>query len=449
MRIIIVGAGIGGMVAAEKLGKLGFQVTVYEKSPSIEEMRFDWHDDVSPKIFKRLGYEIPEEHFNKKSWTFCSPVEHTVTEFQQDETDPDLSIERRPLNLMLYNRAKDNAEFVFGANVTAPLIAGGKVAGVVVDGRQEFCDLVVDSAGVYSPVRTNLPSDFDVTEIEENEVFEAYRAFYRRAENSPTPKYTNKVYMKHLGEAGISWAILDNDPELVNVLIGRVGKLDDESKARALADLKQDNEIIGDEIVRGGFNVIIPVRYPATRMVADGYVAIGDAAYMTIPLLGSGIASSMLAGDILAETIGRNMSKGIKKEALFSIQRLWRYQVRVFREFGALHAGVDVLKRWMLNLSDETVQWLFTSGVLSNDDIRCVASGKLVKISLCDAIQKVKAVGLSKLNTLIKLNNLISRCYRAERIGRNIPRNFNENTVKGWERRLKRVYKVKRAKADK
>lgn len=446
MKIIIVGAGIGGMVSAEKLGKLGFDVTVYEKSPSLNEMRYDWHDDVSPKIFRRLGMDIPEEHFKKRSWTFCSPYEKSVREFTQDESDPDLSMERRPLNVMLYNRAKDYAKFVFGKTVDAPVIRGDKVVGVVIDGEEIICDLVVDSAGAYSPVRTKLPSAFGVSQIEDDEVFEAYRAFYRREEGSPDPKYTNKVYMKHLGEPGISWTILDNDATLVNVLVGRIGSLDEKTKNEAVDYMRKRNPILGDEIVRGGYNVIIPVRYPSTRAVANGYVAIGDSAFQTIPLLGSGIASSMLAAEILAESIGANMSKGVKGEELFSVKRLWSYQVGIFREFGGQHCGVDVMKRWLLTQSDEMVDWMFGSKILSNDDLIKVASGNLVKIGVKEAVQKVRAVGPSKIGVLLKMNAMLTRSIKAERIGKAIPRSFSENAVKNWEKRLQIVIKGRQKK---
>lgn len=439
MKVIIVGAGIGGMVSAEKLGKLGFDVTVYEKTPSLDEMRYDWHDDVSPKIFRRLGIDIPEEHFPKKSWTFCSPYENAVREFTQDESDPDLSIERRPLNEMLFSRAKDYAKFEFGKTVDAPVIRGDKVVGVVIDGEEILCDLVVDSAGVYSPVRTKLPTAFGVTEIKSDEVFMAYRAFYRRREGSPNPKYTNKVYMKHLGEPGISWTILDNDETLVNVLVGRIGSLDEKVKKEAIDYMREHNPILGDEIVRGGYSVIIPVRYPATRAVANGYVAIGDAGFQTIPLLGSGIASSMLSAEILAESVGYNMSKGVKGEELFSAKRLWNYQVRIFREYGGQHCGVDVMKRWLLTQSDEMVDWMFGSKILSNDDLIKVASGNLVKIGPKEAIQKVRAVGLGKLGVLLQMNTMIMRTAKAERIGKAIPRSYNEKAIKNWEKRLKKV----------
>ena len=85
MKIVIAGAGIGGMIAAERLSKLGFDITVFELAPSVDEMRYDWHDDVNPSVFKRLGLEMPEGSFKKKSWTFVSPHGAVVREFRQDE----------------------------------------------------------------------------------------------------------------------------------------------------------------------------------------------------------------------------------------------------------------------------------------------------------------------------------------------------------------------------
>lgn len=440
MKIIIAGAGIGGMVAAERLGKLGFDVTVYEKAASLDEMRYDWHDDVAPRMFRRLGIPIPEEHFKKKSWTFVTPFESHIQEFAQDETDPDLSVERRPLNRLLYDRAKDVALFKFGANITAPVVKDGRVCGVVVDGVEQLCDFVVDSAGAYSPVRRGLPKEMGVTELKDDEKFVAYRAFIQRNPNVPDPKYGNKVYLKHLGGAGISWSILDNDPTQVNVLIGKVGALPEEEKTRLLNDLKANNPIIGEDVVRGGYNTIIPIRYPATKMVADGYAAIGDAAYMTIPLLGSGIATSMLAGSILGEVIGRNMSKGVKGKALFDTAKLWRYQVECYREFGAEHCGVDTLKRWMLSAQTELIVWLFKQQIINNEDTQVIASGGKMKMTPKAMINKVKAAGIKKIPALLRINTVLTRSAKAERIGKNIPRNYNEGIVKNWEKRLQQLF---------
>lgn len=442
MKIVIAGAGIGGMIAAERLSKLGFDITVLELAPSVDEMRYDWHDDVNPSVFKRLGLEMPEGSFKKKSWTFVSPHGAVVREFRQDEATADWSVERRPLNRMLYERAAAaGAKFVFGAKVERPVVEKGSVVGVVVDGKEERCDLLVDSLGVDSPVRKDLPSEFGISQHKENEVFVAYRAFYEKNADAPAPKYTNKVYLKHMGNAGISWVIQDNDPDLVNVLVGRVGSLSSYDLEVAIGDLRKTNPTIGQKVVRGGGLYTIPVRYPATRMVANGYAAIGDAAFMTIPMLGSGIATSMLAGQLLAETVGGNLSRGVKKEDLFKVSRLWGYQVKVFREFGAVHCAVDVLKRGVLNFPDATLDWMLGSQVLTNEEIGCLAAGKMLRVGAKEAIRKIKVTEGSRLRTLIKVNNLLQKSLMAYRLARNIPRNYDPNITRTWEVNLKRYFK--------
>jgi flavin-dependent dehydrogenase len=441
MKVVIAGAGVGGMIVAERLGQIGFEVVVYEKAESLDTMRYDWHDDVSPVVFDELGINLPKESAPKRSWTFCSPYEKTIREFSQDESCPDMSVERRPLNRLLFERASKVATFVFGKAVTAPVVENNRVVGVMVDGKRVDCDLVVDSAGVYSPVRRNLPRSFGISEIERGEVFEAYRAFYNRAHNSATPKYTNKVYMKHLGENGISWTILDHNPTQVNVLVGLVGGLSDEVKNKSIDFMREHNDILGDTVLRGGYNVIIPVRYPATKMVADGYVAIGDSAYMTIPLLGSGIASSMWAGDILAKTIKANVDKGVVDSHLFDKENLWQYQVGIYKKFGAKHLGVDVLKRWLLTQSNEMVDWLFASKVLSNADLQKVASGNLVTITPSAAIEKVMGVGLGNLPVLLKMNSMVMKSHKANRLGNKIPKTYSPSKINKWEQKVKALYK--------
>lgn len=441
MKIVIAGAGIGGLAAAEQLGRMGFHVTVYEQAESLDAMRYDWHDDVNPDVFRELALEIPAEHFPKKSWTFVSPFAAVTREFHQDESHPDFSIERRPLNRVLYERAVKVAKIVFGSKITAPLISPGRVCGLVVNGQRIYADLVVDSLGVDSPLRKGLPLPFEIPNYRPNEVFAVYRAFHRKNKNAPTPKYTNKVYLKHLGEGGISWAIQDHDPELVDVLIGRLGCLDGETLSRALADLKRTDPTIGDEVVRGGMLCKIPVRYPSTRMVANGYAAIGDCAYMTIPMLGSGIASSLRAAKFLADTIRHSMANGIHGPALFDAANLWPYQVRFFREIGAEHCGIDVLKRGVLKLDNELLSWMMGSDLLTNDELGKLAGGGLLTVSPTEALRKVRVAGPSRLIPLLKVNNLLQKSLLAYGFGKCIPTAYHLPAIRRWERTLEVFYR--------
>lgn len=428
MKIIIVGAGIGGLVCAWKLGELGHDVEVFEKSPSLEDMRYDWHDDLTPTIFDTLGIKPPKEHFEKPDWTFVTPFDKAQLFVPAKPDMRDIGVERKPLNALLYSLAQKHAKIAFGKTVTAPVVKDGYVTGVVLDGENLLCDLVIDSAGVSSPVRSKLPAEFAVPAPQPHEIFYAYRAYFNRVEGqSPDGPYSHRVYLKHLGEKGISWCSLDHNPDRVDVLVGRVGELSKGTLERALADLKLKNKWLGDKVLRGGIVSKIPVRAPLAKFVANGYAAIGDAACMTIPMLGSGIASAMKAALILTETV--------KNAPDMSVKSLWNYQVKVFKDFGAKHCGIEVIKNGLLKMSDDKVTWLFGSGVMTSDDLAGASVGRLVKITLAQIPQKLKAGG-SKLHWLIQMKGMVGDAWARAKKAEKIPEEYDEEKIKKWQKSI-------------
>ena len=433
MKIVIAGAGIGGLTFAAKAKAGEHEIVVYETAPSEEAMRYEWHDDVSPEAFRRAGFDIPEGSFPKKDWTFVAPDGATVRRIYEDPSRADISVWRRKLNEELIRRAKSNARIVFGRRAESLVVENGRVAGIVADGEKIHADLVIDSTGADSVLKR----DINVTRHEPDEIFEVYRAFYRKDPAAPEAEYTNKVYLKQMGESGIAWAIQDGDT--VDVLIGRVGEMGEETLSRALRRIKEENPTVGDEIVMGGGIYRIPVRYPATRMVADGYAAIGDAAYMTIPMLGSGIASSMAAAETLVNVVYSALAEGKSAREAASKENLWKYEVAFYRETGAEHAGVDVMKRGVLDMPDDIVTWLLGSDILTNEEVCRLAKGKPIILGAADSLKKAAVAGIGKLPVLLKVNSMLMRVSKAIRTARRIPENYSEEAVARWERKLVRA----------
>lgn len=58
-KIIVAGAGHGGIIAAAKLAEKGYDVTVYEKKVK-EELGYDWLDAIDIKIFNDVGLPLPD-----------------------------------------------------------------------------------------------------------------------------------------------------------------------------------------------------------------------------------------------------------------------------------------------------------------------------------------------------------------------------------------------------
>ena len=64
MRIIVIGAGIGGLTAALTLGRAGFEVAVFEQAAELREVGAGVQ--ISPnatRILSRLGLEEPMRRF--------------------------------------------------------------------------------------------------------------------------------------------------------------------------------------------------------------------------------------------------------------------------------------------------------------------------------------------------------------------------------------------------
>ena len=434
MKIVFIGAGNASLVAAEKLARAGAECIVFEKN-AYDNLSYDWHDDINPAAWQEYGLPAPLDgtHFVKRNWTFIPPSENSETTLDLPEEKLDWSTERRLFVQQYVDRAKDVVDFRFESPVESLVIEDGRVKGVVVGGEKVLADLVVDNSGALSKFRASLPKEWKITpEPDNTEIFVAYRGFHKKTAGVQDPASTNRAYLKHLGEDGISWSILD-PAGTVNVLIGRQGKLPKATFDNAYKALKTSNPIISDEVVRGGKECIIPIRFPLLRMVGDGYVAIGDAAFMTIPMIGSGIENSMKAGFELASVIIKKQS--VKKEDL------WEYETTYFEKRGAEHLGVDILKRWLLGAKPADIDWLFGKKVVDEKNMADAATGHLIILSFKDLLVKATR-GISRLPLLLKMAAMLGRTKKVAKLGKRIPKVYDEKAIDAWTKKVEHlIYK--------
>ncbi len=424
MKIVIIGAGMAGLVLAKQLAEGGVDVSVYEKM-AYDNLTYDWHDDVNRQAFDHNGLPYPKNYFVKGNWTFIPPSERVEVNLHLNaESELDLSIERRPFAQQYADLAiESGAHVYFEREVESLIMDNDVVKGVVVNGEDVLCDLVVDNSGAMSKFRASLPPIMGITPMPSNEeIFVAYRGFHNKVEGVQDPRNTNKAYLKHLGQKGISWSILDPD-NTVDVLIGRVGELSQSTLDEAFKALQASNPQLSDNVVRGGIRCIIPIRYPLLKMVGDGYVAIGDSAFMTIPLIGSGIENGMCAACILADVILKNDS--VDKSVL------WEYQVRYIKARGANHFGVDILKRWLLQAEPKDIDWLFEKSIIDENDMAGGATGQILKLSLSQMLDKATR-GFARLPLLLKVSAMLNRANKAVKIGYEIPEKYNEQAIQKW-----------------
>lgn len=437
--IIVVGANQTGLIFATFARENGFDVTVYEAKKQ-DDVAYDWTDDMVEETFYEVGIPLPpkEIYTRKRNWTFVPPEKGVNVQMDLPEDQLDMAIYRRPFNAWLLKRAEDAGVKVhYETPVKRAIADGNRVIGVELEnGEVLSAGLVVDCGGVNSHVRQSLPKTLKITtDIDKNDTFIVRRTFFNRPENTARPVYTNRAYLKHINERGISWCTLSHDEKSADVLIGRVGEMSDKTYENALADIRRDNEIVGDEIITGGQLLQIPVRHPLSRIIANGYALLGDSACMTIPMLGSGIASGMKASKILAEVISTPTT-----ENPFSIENLYRYQARFMKEIGGKHSAVDLMKNWLLNSKPGEVDFLLEKGVVSRKILVEASAGHMIVMSPFEMAQSA-VKGIRKLPLLLSLAVLLQKMKRECKVASNMPKKYDEDAFSKWEEKYEKPFK--------
>jgi len=427
---LVAGAGHGGLCAALHLAKAGQRVTVAERLPEAD-IGYDWTDIIECAVLERNGFTDLERQGAAHCAAMFGPSKRwpNTTGIPRDR---EAHMERRKLLAsMIADCCKAGVEFLFETEIIGPVVRDDKVCGLRVlrDGAQTtlLADMVIDAAGLYSPVRLGLPECSLVPrELPPSQIFYVWRAFFDRLPG-PDPEHLFRNYLCHRGFKGLSWVAAN--PDCMDVLMGIMGRpLTDEELAAGLADLREDNPLLGEQILRGGQQSIIPLRRPLGVFVADGYAAVGDSCCMADPMGGSGVCSAMDQGKVLAEVLLGHCRGD------FSVKKLWKYQVRIFTEKPAAEAGygtktaaerasTDVLKCTMMTLRPKDIDLLFQRRLIAKGGI----SGPM------DAV-KLLLRNLNHLPLMFKLAGAGGKGKKLQTILRAVPETYDREAVAAWVR---------------
>ncbi len=438
-KIVVAGLGHGGIAAAASLAKVGYDVTVYEAKKE-GTLGYDWTDIFAPDALREAGIPMPPEdkYEYKEDMTFFGPSERVGLRQHVPKEQLEIKMERRDIYEHLINYALScGVKIVYECKILGPIVSGKRVVGIKTDKGDINADLVIDACGMNSPVRCNLPSSFGIEkEVPRHEKITIFRAFFNKAsEISVEAKF--KVCLFKDEKLGVSWVASEN--EHTDLLIGRFEDFDIEEVNRFADILRKTNPRLGTEIVRGGQFVEIPTRQPLSLMVADGYAAIGDSAFMTVPVIGSGIANSLRASRILADTIINDTSD------IFSAATLWDYQYKYYKRLGSGLAPLASAKLLLLDLNGEEVDYMFDSGMINEDNITIGAdftSIYKINTSINDIIGKASKV-CKNTDILKKLPGCGLKIAKAISVCALIPPVYNEKLVNAWKKSYESAFKYK------
>lgn len=442
--IIIAGAGHGGLTAAIHLAAAGHKVTIFEKNKK-GECGLDQVDAFDASAMEYAGLEIPERYRAPANVITFVPLEEdapSVT-LPGSKNYENLMADRKDLFEYLASEAeKAGAEFVYGCEIKSPIVLGSRVAGISTSLGSFYGDMVIDACGVNSPVRSNLPDFMHIDKtVKKYEVLHSYRAVFNRDPDGTMPDTHYNIFISDDGTEGLTW-LIDDDTE-VDALICRFPETDYADVAHSLNRLKVKNSGMGTELIRGGSLKDIPVRQPLAILVADGYAAVGDSAFMTYAIKGSGIAYSLMAGTMLARVINAD------EIGLYTAETLWEYERSFYKEIGFSACRIAVMKGLLPYLTAQEVSDMFRCGLVSSEELQQIADEGLSGVLKGGLIQfigdKIKALGeVPELRS--KLLDMVGWLRKFTVIEPLLPNKYSREDAEKWAEKYNEVFETIRRK---
>ena len=246
--------------------------------------------------------------------------------------------------------------------------------------------IVVDATGSASKLRQKLPIKSKIQrEIDKENDLEStgrYILEFDDAKSDSTffdPDYCIIHLDQDLAPGGYAW-VFPKGENKVNIglgvqhksLVRRNKRLRKSDTLQSLIDkYVEENPAMKNRRLAGGEsdsgnskgNWQVPVRRQNDCLVANGYLLVGDSAWMPRPIDAGGIGPAIVAAVLAGRTIAVALEANDPSEKM-----LWTYNTDYVRAYGYQMASFEVLRRYLQTLSNEKISYGMKY-FLSEDDV--------------------------------------------------------------------------------
>jgi len=295
----------------------------------------------------------------------------------------------------LRDAEKSGIEFIFDTYAESLTTNDGFIAGVKCRSSKDnqvfakTAKLVIDATGSASRLRTGLPIKSKIEkEIDKENDMEStgrYILTFESGKEDKTffdPDYCIIHLDQEIAPGGYAW-VFPKGPNKVNIGLGvQHQMLEKRNKKRGRRDTLQS---LIDDYVRSNPSIKnwtlasgredagnakgnwqVPVRRQNDCLVANGYMIVGDAAWMPRPIdaggIGPAIYASTIAGAVAAEAIeGNDVSE----------RGMWKFNIEYVRTYGHRMASFEILRRFLQTLSNDDLNYGMKR-FLGQDDVESI-----------------------------------------------------------------------------
>lgn len=422
--LIVAGGGLAGMIVATSAGYYShkaLRILVVDRNPSLilgRKTISGWicGDAVGKNtvdyMSSRLGIEwgYPEIEHRVKGVIAYSPDHQTALSFDGEG----YLLNRKTLpQRQMKDAVKLGVEIREGIALRGLIIDQDTVIGVEGDDLirkipfKKTAKLVIDCTGVTSVLRTNLRiKSFIQQRIDRDDLEATGRYIFNFNEARQDQTYFDPNYCiihldQKLAPGGYGW-VFPKGNNKVNIGLGvqqkALAKLNKEIKVHK--DLKTlideyvqvnpviENPKISDSEMDDGNawgTWQVSVRRQNDCMVANGYMLVGDSAWMPKPLDAGGIGPAIIAATIAGKDAVEAIEMGDTSE-----DGLWKYNTDFVNDYGYKTAGLEVFRRMLQGLSNDQINYGMKH-FLSKMDVDKITNGEHPQFS-----------ALNKLDILIR-----------------------------------------------
>ena len=390
--VIIAGAGVAGMVTAASAARHShgnLRILVLDRNSRAEagkKTSTGWvcGDAVSRSSLDYLDREVgvrygkPELERAVQGVVAYSPDHSSKAMFDGEG----YVLNRKLLpQRQLRDAEKLGVEFLFETYAEALLTNDGSVTGVHCRSAKDnstsnkTSKLIVDATGSASRLRTGLPIKSHIEkEIDKENDMEStgrYIIKFEAARKDSTffdPNYAIIHLDQDIAPGGYAW-VFPKGEDKMNVGLGvqkrllesrnrKLGRkdtlqslIDQYVKSNPVIKTWKPSEAIEDKGNEKGIWQV-PVRRQNDCMVANGYMIVGDAAWMPRPIdaggIGPAIYASTIAGRVVAEALEAKDT---------SEQGLWKFNAEYVKAYGYRMASFEILRRFLQILTNDDLNY--------------------------------------------------------------------------------------------
>ncbi|MGA7042289.1 MAG: NAD(P)/FAD-dependent oxidoreductase [Nitrososphaeraceae archaeon] len=410
--IIVAGGGLAGMIVASSAAYYSEQtlrILVVDRNPLRivgkktitgwvcgDAVGKNTVDYMSDRIGTKWGY--PEIEHPVKGVMAYSPDHETAVPFDGDGYILNRKILPQKQMKDALKVGVELKDMVALRSLIVETGNSGTVIGVEGDDLANKCPfkktakIVVDCTGVTSVLRTNLPiKSFIQRRIHRDDLEGTGRYIYNFEIAKEDKTYFDPNYCiihldQKLAPGGYGWVFPKGDNK-VNIGLGIQQKaFDTMNKETGIhKDLKmlideyvQHNAVISNpKISDGEFDEgngwgtwQVSVRRQNDCMVANGYMLVGDSAWMPKPLDAGGIGPAIIAATIAGKTAVEAIESNDTSE-----KGLWKYNKEFINDYGYKTAGLEVFRRMLQGLTNEQINYGMKH-FLSKMDVDKISKGE-------------------------------------------------------------------------